>query len=222
MGISTRVLFLLATDGRIVRGRPLGSWVSGQYRWARTETWLGEPLPRPGHAEACADLLGRYLRAFGPATLTDVRWWTGWTARLATRTLEAVGAVQVGLDEGAGYVLPDDLGATEEAGPWVALLPSLDPTVMGWKERAWYLGDRGSALFDRNGNAGATVWANGRAIGAWTQTDDGEVVVELLGPLDARTRKAIDAERERLRAWLGDVRIRPRFRAPLELALSRS
>jgi len=219
MGVSTRVLFLLATEGRIVRARPLGSWMSGQYRWAPTETWLGARLPAIEHAEACADLLGRYLRAFGPATITDVRWWTGWTVRLATRTLEALGAVEVTLDVGTGYALPDDL---EPVGgdPWVALLPGLDPTVMGWKERGWYLGEHASALFDRNGNAGPTVWANGRVVGGWTQTGDGEVVVELLERVDARSRKTIDAERERLRAWLGDVRLKPRFRTPLERSLS--
>lgn len=216
MGVSTRVLFLLATEGRIVRARPLGTWISGQYRWARTEAWLGGPLPRVDHAEACADLLRRYLRAFGPATKTDVRWWTGWTAGLATRTLEALGAVEVRLDEGIGYVLPDDLDPVKEVDPWVAMLPGLDPTAMGWKERTWYLSDHGSVLFDRAGNAGPTVWANGRVVGGWTQTDDGEVVVELLDRVDARTREAIDAERERLRVWLGDVRIKSRFRSPLE------
>ena len=52
VGVSTRVLFLLATEGLIVRARPLGSWTSGQYRWATTEHWLGGPLagdrPRRG------------------------------------------------------------------------------------------------------------------------------------------------------------------------------
>src|SRR5439155_24992841 len=141
---------------------------------------------------ACADLLGRWLRAFGPATATDIRWWTGWTARLATKTLEALGAVEVELDEGIGYVLPDDVNPVRKSEPWVALLPGLDPTVMGWKERAWYLGDHASELFDRNGNAGPTVWANGRVVGGWMQVEDGDVIVELLEKVDARTRKLID------------------------------
>jgi hypothetical protein len=108
----------------------------------------------------------------------------------------------------------------DEADPWVALLPGLDPTVMGWKERAWYLGDHASDLFDRNGNAGPTVWANGRVVGAWGQTEQGEIVVELFGRLDAATLKLVDAERERLRSWLGDVRIRTRFATPLGRKLS--
>jgi hypothetical protein len=220
VGVSTRVLFLLATEGRVVRTRPLGGWTSGQYRWATIETWLGAPLPAIEHDVACADLLRRWLRAFGPATSTDIRWWTGWTAKLATATLDAIGAVEVRLGEGTGHVVTEDLEAVGEPEPWVALLPGLDPTVMGWKERAWYLGDHGSELFDRNGNAGPTVWANGRVVGGWAQAADGDVAVELLERVDAATRKRIDAERDRLREWLGDVRIKTRFSTPLERALA--
>lgn len=221
MGVSTRVLFLLATEGRIVRARPLGAWTSGQYRWATVERWLGAPLPELDHAEACAELLRRWLRAFGPTSITDIRWWTGWTAALAARTLDAIGAVEVALEQGPGYALPDDLERATAPRTWVALLPGLDPTVMGWKERSWYLGEHGEALFDRNGNAGPTVWAGGRVVGAWGQTDDGEIVVELLERMDSRTRAAIDAERERLRAWLGDVRIKARFPSELGRRLTR-
>jgi hypothetical protein len=220
MGVSTRVLFLLATEGLIVRARPLGTWVSGQYRWARTESWLGAALTTMGHAEACADLLGRYLRAFGPATATDIRWWTGWTVARTKAALDAVGAVEVALAEGTGFVLPDDLDPRDEPERWVALLPGLDPTIMGWKERAWYLGNHATELFDRNGNAGPTVWANGRVIGGWAQSGSGEVAVGLLERVDATTRRAIDVEAERLRAWLGDVRLKPRFRTPMERTLA--
>jgi Winged helix DNA-binding domain len=215
MGVSTRVLFLLATEGLIVRTRPLGAWTSGQYRWATIEHWLGAPPREIDHTEACSELLRRWLRSFGPATMTDIRWWTGWTAAVARATLGAIDAVEVRLADGNGYALTDDLDRAGDAGSWVALLPGLDPTVMGWKDRGWYIGDRGTDLFDRNGNAGPTVWANGRVVGAWAQTEAGEIVVELFARLDAATRARLDAERERLAAWLGDVRIRPRFGTPL-------
>jgi hypothetical protein len=220
MGVSTRVLFLLASEGRIVRARPLGSWVSGQYRWARTEDWLGEPLEALDHREACAELVRRYVDAFGPVTTTDVRWWTGWTARLASASLQAAGVVEIALDEGVGFVLQDDVEPVDAPDPWVALLPGLDPTVMGWKERLWYLGRHAPQLFDRAGNAGPTVWADGRIVGGWIGRRDGEVAVELLETVSAATRRAIDAEVERLRDWLGDVRITPRFRTPLETRLA--
>jgi hypothetical protein len=220
MGVSTRILFLLATRGAIVRARPLGSWTSGQYRWARIDDWLGQPLGSPGHGEACAQVVRRYLRAFGPATMTDLRWWTGWTAKLSAASLAGAGAVEVPLAHGTGYLLPDDLDPVDPPDPWVALLPSLDATVMGWKERDWYLGPHAGALFDRSGNAGPTVMVDGRALGAWTQRKDGTIVTELLEQVPARTRRRIDAESERLRDWLGDVRWTPRFRTTLESRLS--
>jgi Winged helix DNA-binding domain len=221
MGVSTRVLFLLATEGSIVRTRPLGGWTSGQYRWATTEHWLGAPLAQIDHAQACSELLGRWLRSFGPATMTDIRWWTGWTAGLAKATLVAVDAVAVRMGDDTGYVLPDDLDPVGDVGPWAALLPGLDPTTMGWKERGWYLGDHAAELFDRNGNAGPTVWADGRVVGAWAQTDTGDVVIEPIRRIDSGTRKRLDVEHERLRDWLGDVRIRPRFGTPLGTELAR-
>jgi DNA glycosylase AlkZ-like len=220
MGVSTRVLFLLAAEARIVRARPLGSWISGQYRWARTEDWLGEPLETLDRGSACAELARRYLLSFGPVTMTDVRWWTGWTARLAASSLESAGAVEVKLESGIAYVLGDDAEPVGPQDPWVAFLPGLDPTVMGWKERGWYLGDHGTALFDRAGNAGPTVWADGRIVGGWSGRRDGRIAVELLERVSVRTRRAIDAEAERLREWLGDVRLTPRFRTPLETRLS--
>jgi Winged helix DNA-binding domain len=220
MGVSTRILFLLATEGRIVRTRPLGGWTSGQYRWATTAWWLGRSLPVLERGEARARLLAMWLRAFGPATLTDVRWWTGWASTAARAALEAVEAVEVEVDDGVGYVLADDARPAPRARPWAALLPGLDPTVMGWKERAWYLGDHGPRLFDRNGNAGPTVWVDGRVVGGWAQTPRGGIEVELLEPVAAEARRRIDAERSRLREWLGDVRIKARFPGPLERILA--
>jgi hypothetical protein len=222
VGVSTRVLFLLATEGLVVRARPLGRWTSGQYRWALTDRWIEGGLPAVAHDEACAELLRRWLRAFGPATTTDVRWWTGWTARLAASTLAAIDAVEVRLDDGTGWVLPDDLEPAATPATWVALLPSLDATVMGWKQRDWYLGPHAGELFDRNGNAGPTVWVDGRVVGGWSQADDGEIIMRLLEPVDGEAAAAIDEERSRLAGWLGDVRVRPRFRTPLERALSAS
>jgi hypothetical protein len=219
VGISTRVLFLLATEGRIVRGRPRGSWISSQYRWAPIDTWLGEGLDLLPAAEARAAWAERWLGAFGPGTLKDLKWWTGWTVAQTKAALRDVDAVEVGLDAGTGYVLPDDLEPTRKPRSWVALLPGLDPTVMGWKEREWFLDGYEAELFDRNGNAGPTVWWNGRVIGSWLHQPNRSVAVHLLEDVPASARAAIDEEAARLGSWLGDVRISPRFRTPRERAL---
>jgi hypothetical protein len=221
VGVSTRVLFLLATDARIVRARPVGTWVSGQYRWAPVSSWLGEDLPTLDPREARAALLTRWLRAFGPGTTTDVTWWSGWTVANTKAAFADVGAVEVSLERGgAGWVLPDDVAPVKGRAPrWIAFLPGLDPTVMGWKERAWYLGPHATALFDRNGNAGPTIWCDGRVVGGWAVVAPGEVAVRLLEGVNDAARRRIDAEAARLGAWFGDVRVTPRFRTPLERGL---
>jgi hypothetical protein len=219
VGISTRLLFLLATEGRIVRGRPLGSWISSQYRWAPTDLWLDEPIADLPTEEARARLLARWLYGFGPGTITDLTWWTGWGKGVTRRAAEAAGAAEVDLDDGTGYLLNDDLEPVPEPEPWTALLPSLDPTAMGWKERGWYVGDHTAHLFDRNGNIGPTVWNDGRIVGAWTQRSDGEIAYRLLEDVGGDAEASIAARAGRLEAWLGDTRFTARFPTPLEREL---
>jgi hypothetical protein len=219
--VTSRLLFLLAADGRIVRGRPLGSWISSQYAWSCAETWLPEPMPDVDVVHARTELARAWLSRFGPGTAADLKWWTGWTMTLTRAALRALEAVEVTLDGGeTGYVLPDDTAPVPAPGPWVALLPGLDPTVMGFQSRMWYLGKHAPALFDRTGNAGPTVWADGRIVGGWAQRPTGQVAVELVEDVPAATRRAVERAARDLEGWLGDARVTPRFRAPLERKLA--
>lgn len=223
-GVATRVLFLLAAEGRIARGRPLGSWLSTLYRWAPMDAWLPGGIGELDADAAAAQLARRWLHAYGPGTLADLRWWTGWTVGLVRRALAQLDVVEVALDGGAtGLLLAEDAAPVAPSPqPWVALLPSLDPTPMGWKERSWYLGEHRAACFDRSGNIGPSVWCDGRIAGAWAQRrDTGEIVVRLLDDVGAAAERAVAAEADRLRAWLGDARVTPRARTPLERELCR-
>ncbi|WP_158890022.1 winged helix DNA-binding domain-containing protein [Amycolatopsis anabasis] len=218
--VSNRVLSLLAMDGRIVRGRPRGSWLSSQYVWSVMDEWVPGGLAAWSPEDARAELARRWLAAFGPAPVADLRWWTGWTAAQTKKALAEVGPVEVDLDGVAGVALPEDLAPVPDPGPWVALLPALDPTPMGWTERDWYLGGHRSALFDSAGNVGPTVWCDGRIAGGWAQRAGGEVVFRLLEDVGAEATAAVEAEAARLTTWLGDVRIIPKFRTPLERELA--
>jgi hypothetical protein len=230
VGVSTRMLFLMSTEGDIVRTRPLGSWLSSQYRWTTAEQWIGG-LPTIEPEAARAELVRRWLRGFGPGTTDDIAWWTKWTKAHVNAALAAVGAVEVTADTGdddkaASWALADDLDDTAESATApdgvepVGLLPSLDSTVMGWRARGWYLGPHGPALFDRNGNAGPTVWVGGRAVGAWSQREGGEVVTAVLEPVEAETAERIAVAAERLTRWMDGVRVTPRFTNPLERSLA--
>ncbi|MFF8773400.1 winged helix DNA-binding domain-containing protein [Kitasatospora sp. NPDC015120] len=215
--VGSRLLRLLASDGHVRRCRPRGSWLSSSYPWAPVAPWPEVPV-----REAKAEVVRRWLAAYGPGTVEDVTWWTGWTLGEVRRALADLGVVEVALEGGAvGLVLPGDEGAVAEPEPWAALLPALDPAVMGWRGRGWYLRPEDvPALFDRAGNAGPTVWWCGRVVGGWAQRSDGEVVWRLFEDVGAGAVAAVAAQAERLAGWLGEVRVTPRFRTPLERELS--
>jgi hypothetical protein len=220
VGVSTRVLFLLATSGRIVRGRPLGTWTSTQYRWASIEQWLPDRLPQIETEQAQAELVRRWLRGYGPGSLRDITWWTGWGKAVATRAMEACGAVAVDMDGNDGFALADDMDQMEEGPRWAAFLPGLDPTIMAWKERDWYLGEHTAVLYDRNGNAGPSIWVDGRAVGGWSQRSNGEIRYKLLEDVGSEGRDLVASEAAKLEAWLGERRFTSRFRTPLEKELA--
>jgi hypothetical protein len=215
IGMSSRVLLLLALDGEILRGRPRGTWLSSQYGWTSVASWLGRPLRDIPVDEARAELVRRWLARFGPGTEADLRWWTGWTLGAVRAALASVGAVEVDIEGVVGVVLADDLEPTPTPEPWVALLPALDATTMGWQSRDWYLGAHRARSFDRNGNAGPTIWADGRVVGGWATDVTGRVRTRHLEEVGREATAAIDEEAARLTAWLDGVQVVPRFASPL-------
>jgi hypothetical protein len=218
VNLTTRLLTLLAAEGLMVRGRPRGGWTSTQFAWsvAPERTDLPAPVAR-------TELARRWLVAFGPAPLADLQWWTGWTAAQVRQAVSALDLAEVDVGGSVGVVLAGDDEPVTPGEPWAALLPALDPTAMGWRERAWYVGEHTAALFDRSGNIGPTAWWDGRIVGGWAQRQDGEIAVRLLEDIGAEASAAIAAEAQRLGEWIGPgTRITPRFRTPLERELASS
>lgn len=220
--LSSRLLVLLALEGKLVRAAPAGTWRSSQYRWATTEQWFDRVPEPPEPAAGRAALARRYLDRFGPATADDLHWWSGWSKRQTAAALDAVDAVTVDLDgDREGFVLPGDVDTGErDSRSQVALLPGLDPTPMGWKHRDWFLGDHDTVLFDRNGNVGPTVWVNGRVVGGWHQRTDGAVTWRLLEDVAAATTEQIAREAAALQAWLAPEVVATRFPSRLQRELS--
>jgi hypothetical protein len=221
VNLTTRLLTLLSAEGLIVRGRPRGGWTSTQFTWSAAPERTDLPA-----VAARAQLARQWLATFGPAPLSDLQWWTGWTAGQVRQAVSSLDLTEVDLGGTPGVLLTGDEGPTTPtapAEPWAALLPALDPTAMGWRERAWYVGAHTAALFDRSGNIGPTAWWDGRIVGGWAHRQDGEIAVRLLEDVGTEAAAAIAAEAQRLREWIGPgVKITPRFRTPLERELSGS
>jgi hypothetical protein len=205
----TRVLYILGFAGRMLRGKP-SRWINGAYRYVDAEFWLPGGLGDLDPQQASAELAGRWLRRFGPAMTSDVQWWMGWTMSRTKQALADCRAVEVELDSGPAWLAKDDppLGPVE---PWVAVLPGLDPTIMGWKQREWYLPDTSREVFDSAGNGGPSLWVDGRVVGAWAQTKDGAIHTHYFERVAAGRRREIDQRIEELKSWIGDTRFTVRF-----------
>jgi hypothetical protein len=213
--LAPRVLTVLSVRGDIVRGTNDGAWTVSRPRWTPMVEWLAV---KPGTATpevARGELVRRWLRTFGPATVADVKWWFGNTLTWARHALVDIDAVEVDLDGTPGFALRDDLDVEPDVDPWAALLPGLDVTTMGWYDRDWYVGEHRGQVFDTNGNGGATAWCNGRIVGGWGQDADGRVQVRALEDVGRDAQRALQRRAAELTEWLDGVRVSPRFPSPL-------
>ena len=210
VAIAPRVLAQLSLDGAVARAGNAGAWYTSRPTWTTTRAWWGQVVPDALEArQGYAELVGRWLWSYGPGTVEDIAWWLGGTKSVVRAALDDLGAQKVSLDDGSvGWLRDDDLDPVAAAEPWFALLPLLDPTVMGWKGRAFYLGAHGPQLFDSAGNAGTTAWVDGRVVGAWVQDPDGVVQLRLLDEdVSPAAHEALVAEAQRLTEWLDGQRV---------------
>jgi hypothetical protein len=214
--LTTQVLTLMGTEGRLVRGRPSGTWTSRQHTWEASTAWWPDGIEPVDPAQARVRLVEEYLRRFGPALETDVAWWTGWAKGTTRRALAGVDTV----GRAGGLVLADDDVPADDVAPTAVLLPALDPTPMGWKQRDWFLPEISRVLYDAYGNVGPTVWWDGEVVGGWAVRPDGTVMTELLADRGAEARRAVDAAAAVLTERLGGTVVVPSFRTPLERRLS--
>lgn len=210
--IGSRLVPAMCTQGLLIRARARGTWRSNLHEYAALDAWLpGLDLGSMTPEEARSWLVRRYLSAFGPATVDDVQWWTGftkgetqaalakWDGDLLETTIDGLG--------GDYLLLLDDArrlqGSIPPAAPYVFLLPSLDPYIMGYHDRRRFLApEHRTKVFDRAGNALPTVWVDGRVVGAWGQRQDGSVVYGLFEPVPGAAHELVAGEGQRLESLL--------------------
>ena len=172
----SRVLPLLAAQGRLLRGRPRGTWISGQYRWVPTQAWLGErtrPTPAARHGPRSSELAPGE-RARGRSS-TSAGGQGSPRERFARRSPRSARSRSSSTGRRARARRRPRPGREP---------PSRQPRSSRRSTRRRWAGRSGSGtsgrtapvLFDRNGNAGPTVWWDGRVVGGWSQRGDGEIV----------------------------------------------
>ena len=168
----------LACQGLVV-GLP-----DGRYRAA-------DPPAPVDPDEALATMARRYLAGYGPATASDLAYWSGLSLTAARRGMAAAGPLEA---EGDLMALPGALEQPPPEPPPVALLAAFDTLLLGWRSRRLLLGRHDQArLLPGSGMISPTILARGGIAGTWRLAGTG-----------ARRRLEIN--------WFA----RPAARAPLE------
>ncbi len=182
------VLNMMCDEGLLIRGRPEGGWKSNLHTYHA----LGAYFPDVGlngipEDRARTRLVSLYLESFGPATLTDIAWWTGLGKTEVRRVLGQLGSSVIACDvDGHDSELlmsacQQEAFANGKQSNVVNLLPFQDPYLVGYKERERYLDpEHREWIFDRSGNATSSILVNGRVVGVWDMQEKPEPVMKIM------------------------------------------
>jgi Winged helix DNA-binding domain len=188
----------------LVRVPPSGTWERPRADlYALAEQWLG-----PSHAtedEGLALLLRRYLRAFGPAPLKDGANWAGLPSKAFVPVAEGMRLRRFTAEDGRTELLDlprAPLPDSETPAP-VRFLPAWDALTLAHARRGEILPEehRTKVFNTRTPHSLQTFLVDGRVAGSW-KVDKGRVHVQPFRRLAKAERKEVDAEAERLQAFL--------------------
>jgi len=214
---------LMPDDWWLVRAGPRGTWRSNLHEYVPFHDWFPDVnLDSVSSDEAQTRLVWHYLSCFGPASEEDIVWWTGLGKTEVRRGLSEIadGIIQVGIDGLEGrYLLPasdvEALMGIDPDGHSLWFLPSLDPCIMGYKDRSRFLHpSQYDRVFDASGNALPTVWRDGQVVGIWME-DKKKQAIQVL-PFErvaGHLRDQMEQEAQRLSRFLEhrapDIEIKP-------------
>jgi DNA glycosylase AlkZ-like len=168
--------------------------------------WL--PEVKPAEA-ALAELLRRFLYAYGPANPADFARWLGvsptWAAELFARQCDLD---EVDFHGTPGWTIADN--GTTPPTPTVRLLPYFDAYVIGCHPRATLFPGAAGERALTGGQAGnvPVLLLDGVVAGVWHQRRSGRrisITVEPLARLTARQRSDVESEAERIGRILGST-----------------
>lgn len=214
------ILYFMCDQGLLIRARPVKGWKDRRHRYALFDDYFPEiQLEEFREGEAITALMSLYLASFGPASEVDAVWWTGLGKTKVRKALQELEdqLVEISIPEiGEGLIMfQSDRERVEVVKlprePVTNLLPSLDPYLMGYKERERYLDrEHYDLVFDRSGNATSTILVNGKVVGVWDFEDGKEPLVKIFLFQDLRKtlRDEIFDKAERLGEFIAEAEVK--------------
>ena len=183
------IVNLMCDQGLLMRGRSDKGWKSNTHTYHVFSDYFPEmDLNAVDPAQARETTVKQYLASYGPVSVKDISWWSGFTLTEVRRILHSLARetteVEIPELKGTCQMLAIDKAALERLGPSeqpaVNILPALDPYLMGYKERERYLDCKYyEMVFDRSGNSTSTILVDGRIVGVWDFSEGPKPTVKL-------------------------------------------
>lgn len=191
--IRRRAHLLHTRDSALWNGRPLA-------------VFHPHPEPEPMDARAArAELVRRYLAAFGPATRADIADWSGLRVADFADALDLLEPLRRFRDESGRELLdlPRAPLPPADAPAPVRFLPKWDNTLLAHADRRRVLPEElRKAVIAKNGDVTQTFLVDGVVAGSWSADKKGKVAIAPFAPLPRAARREVDDEAARLEAWL--------------------
>lgn len=197
-----------AFTGRLCFAPSLGPRV----RFTHPDSWLTARVKSTEPQGATAEIVRRFLTAYGPATYHDLARWWGANVSTARQWISSLGEeiAPVKLEGAQAWVLASDVYEMHQFRPgrWARLLPGFDQYVVAASHHAEHLlpGDSLRPLVYRpQGWISPVLLVNGRIEGVWRYELRGSrmhVVISPFGEVPGWVRRTIEQEAERLAVFL--------------------
>jgi Winged helix DNA-binding domain len=155
--------------------------------------------------EARAELIRRYLAAFGPSSLRDIGQWSMMHVPELKASLELLELRRFRDEQGRELVdVPrGPLPSADTPAP-VRFLPKWDNVLLAWADRTRVLPEPyRKKVIRMNGDVAQTFLVDGFVAGTW-RAEAGRVVVEPFDRLSRSAQREVREEAERLEAFLAD------------------
>jgi hypothetical protein len=152
---------------------------------------------------ARAEMLRRYLTAFGPATRRDLSAWSMMHVPEISRALERFDLRRFRDEDGRELLdVPDGLLPGADAPAPVRFLPKWDNVLLAWAERTRIMPEPyRRVVIGANGDVAQTFLVDGFVAGTW-RVEEGRIALEPFTRLSRAVRDELEDEAARLEAFL--------------------
>ncbi len=214
------IVNLMCDQGLLIRGPPKKGWKSNIHTYCLFQEYFPEvALNEFDEENAKKFVMKQYIGSFGPVTVNDVAWWTGFRKTETRQIFESfqddLTHVEISHLKGSHILLGSDQknlnSLTAPKKHVVNFLPALDPYTMGYKDRERYLSNEYYYhVFDRSGNATSSILLNGEVIGIWdfNENEDPQIRMFLFEEVKKSVLKDIHTSAQKVGKFISEKEVK--------------